>query len=235
MKLAAMKPAMKRGCAAVMTMALLLSGCVEPSGQRANDGSTPPAAREATVPDETRAEPAAAEDAGDAGDHTVAGVPQAAPDAGSGDGATAQDATDAVADGAGTQAEAGNSDADVDLAIDTALGDHEAYRDVFDRLQQGIAAADRAAVASLVVYPLEVKIDGKRKKIRNAGEFVASWDKIVTPEIVQVVSRQRYRDLFVNWQGAMLGDGQVWINGICRDSACKKVDVGVTAFQAGPQ
>lgn len=150
-------------------------------------------------------------------------------------GAAALEATDVAADGAGIQTDAGNSDADVDLAIDNALGNHETYRDVFDRFQQAVISDDKAGVASLVVYPLEVEIDGERHEIRDANEFVASWDRIVTPEIVQVVSNQRYRDLFVNWQGVMLGDGQVWINGVCRDDGCEEVDVGVTALQKGPQ
>lgn len=225
--------AMKKSCAAATMAVLMLSGCVGPSDQQANDGSSPPPpAAQATAPVEAGADAAAA---GAAGDGAVSGVPQTDPDAGTSGAAAAPDATGIAADGTGTGADAGNSDADVDLAIDTALGDHKTYRDVFDRLQQGIAADDKPAVAALVVYPLEVRIDGKQRKIRNADQFVASWDGIVTPEIVRVVSKQRYRDLFVNWQGVMLGDGQVWINGICRDNACKKVDVGVTAFQGAPQ
>ena len=156
------------------------------------------------------------------------------------DTAAATDAPVAATDGqAGidqeAQADGRNSEADVDRSIDDLLGDHTAYRDVFDRLKQALAAGDKAAVAALVTYPLDTRVDGKPRTISNAGEFVAAWDGIITPGIVQVVSRQEYRDLFVNAKGVRRGDGQVWINGTCRDNACKSVEVGVSAIQEGPQ
>ena len=128
-----------------------------------------------------------------------------------------------------------NTDADVDLALDNLHGNHKPFRDAFDRLKRGIAAGDKAAVAALVVYPLEVTIDGKKRKIGNASQFIDSWDKIVTADVVQAVAKQEYRDAFVNWQGLMVGEGEVWIGDVCRDNECKKVDVGVTAFQGAMQ
>ena len=124
--------------------------------------------------------------------------------------------------------------ADVDRSIGALLGDPQAFRDVFDRLQRGVASGDKAGVAALVAYPLNVAIGGKRRRIANAAEFVASWDGIITPEVARVIASQRYQDLFVNAQGAMLGNGQVWLSGVCRDPACARSDVRVTAIQQGP-
>ena len=192
---------------------LALSGCT--------DRSSPPEA-EAPV---TQAAPAT--------DTPATGTPASADPgpAATADAAAAPSA--AAADPAATDppAEARNTDADVDQAIDTLLGDHKRYRDVFDRLKQGVASGDKAAVAALVNYPLEVTIEGKKRKIGKASEFVDAWDGMFTADVVQAVAKQEYRDVFVNWQGLMVGDGQVWINGICKDKECKKVDVGVTAVQ----
>ncbi len=217
---------MEKGCGCVLAM-MLLVGCTDHTGRTAAGVSASATDAQSSV---------GAETASDVPTEGAQATEQQVAMDGAGSGNTVADEPVAKdGDVPAAQADGGNEDADVDLAIDNLLGDHETYRGVFDRLQQGILSNDKVAVASLVNYPLEVQIDGKKHKVRNANEFVSSWDRIVTPEIVEVVSKQRYRDLFVNWQGVMLGDGQVWINGICRDNACKKVDVGVVTFQKAVQ
>jgi len=123
----------------------------------------------------------------------------------------------------------------VEASISQLLGDPAAFRSVFDQLKAGIAAGDRAAVAALVDYPLEVTIDGQVRRIADATEFVASWDSVITPDIERVVAEQQFEKVFVNWQGVSIGDGQVWINGVCEDDACADPPIRVTAIQTGPQ
>lgn len=149
----------------------------------------------------------------------------------------------AATNGAATVAMDGSGDAVADAAdlagvessIKELLGDPATFRDVFNRLQAGVAAGDKAAVAALVDYPLGVTFNGKPHKVANAAGFVADWDRIMTPEITRVISNQQYDQVFVNFQGVMLGDGQVWINAVCRTDDCATSDVRVTALQGGPQ
>lgn len=124
--------------------------------------------------------------------------------------------------------------AELEQRIDDVLGEHEAYREAFDQLQGRMAAGDKAGVAELVDYPVGVSVNGTSTKVRTADEFIANYDAIVTPEIRQVVAAQRFSELLVNaTNGVMFGDGQVWINGVCRDVACAVSDVRVTAIQSG--
>jgi len=203
------------GCALAAVVVLALAGCA--------DRSSPPAA---ATPADQAVPPAESANTGDDGSASADPAPEPATTA-----AVAPDVGEQAGDGTEEQAAGRNTDADVDLALDTLHNDHKPFRDVFDRLKQGVAAGDKAAVAALVVYPLEVTIDGRKRKIGNAAQFVDSWDRIVTPDIAQAIARQEYRDAFVNWQGLMVGDGQVWIGDVCRDKDCKKVDVGVSTFQ----
>ncbi|RJG43582.1 hypothetical protein [Mesorhizobium sp. DCY119] len=119
-------------------------------------------------------------------------------------------------------------------AIDEALGNHAQYETVIKALQQGVKGKDAKAVAALVNYPISVKISGKDTEIKSEKDFVTHYDAIFTPKIAKVVEDQKYEDLFVNYQGIMFGDGQVWINGICKDSACKAVDAKIVTIQDGP-
>ena len=119
----------------------------------------------------------------------------------------------------------------VNQAIDEALGDHVRYEAVIRQLQQAVAANDAAAVAALVDYPFATVRDGQSLKITDAEAFVRDYDRIMTPPIAEAIKRQRYSELMVNYKGVMFGNGEAWVNGICKDDACKEVDVRVVALQ----
>jgi len=123
---------------------------------------------------------------------------------------------------------------DVDKSIDANLGDHTQYQALFTSLQKSVAAHDAAAVAALVRYPITIKIKGHATTIRTPQQFIASYDQIFTPAITKAVTGQKYADLFVNYKGIMFGNGQVWLNGICKDpkdTSCKVFTAKVVTIQ----
>jgi hypothetical protein len=61
--------------------------------------------------------------------------------------------------------------------------------------------------------------------------FVEHYDGIVTEEVKAAVVGQEYEDLFVSADGVMFGDGQMWLNGICKDDACAEFDVRIITIQ----
>ncbi|WP_334177315.1 hypothetical protein [Pseudoxanthomonas sp.] len=119
----------------------------------------------------------------------------------------------------------------VNQTIDDVLGDHARYEAVIRQLQQAVAANDAAAVAALVNYPFATVRDGQPLKIADADAFVREYDRIMTPAIADAIKRQKYSQLMVNYKGVMFGNGEAWVNGICKDDACKDVDVRVVALQ----
>ncbi|CAN4278058.1 hypothetical protein LJR125_000919 [Pseudoxanthomonas sp. LjRoot125] len=121
----------------------------------------------------------------------------------------------------------------VNQSIDEVLGDHVRYETVIRRLQQSVAARDAAAVAALVDYPFTTVRDGEPLRVADAEAFVRDYDRIVTPGIADAITKQKYSQLMVNYKGVMFGNGEAWVNGICRDNACKDVDVRVVALQPG--
>lgn len=128
-------------------------------------------------------------------------------------------------------AEVVDDPAAVNQAIDEVLGDHVRYETVIRQLQQSVAARDAAAVAALVDYPFATVRDGEPLKVADAEAFVREYDRIVTPAIADAITKQKYSQLMVNYKGVMFGNGEAWVNGICRDNACKEVDVRVVALQ----
>ena len=119
----------------------------------------------------------------------------------------------------------------VNQAIDEVLGDHVRYEAVIRQLQRAVAANDTAAVAALVNYHFVTVRDGESLRVADAEAFVREYDRIMTPPIAEAIKRQKYSQLMVNYKGVMFGNGEAWVNGICKDDACKDVDVRVVALQ----
>ena len=120
----------------------------------------------------------------------------------------------------------------IDQSIATNVGDPAKFREVMTAFQQDVQAHDASAVASLVSYPIDINPHTKQVlHIRTSADFIAQYDSIITPHIADVVSKQKYEDLFVNYQGAMFGSGEVWIAGICKDKTCKQTDIKIRTIQ----
>jgi hypothetical protein len=120
--------------------------------------------------------------------------------------------------------------AEVNSYLDSEAGGHKPYEEFFTRLKTAVADGDKETVASMVDYPFHARIKGKAVKIRDQKHFVADYDQVITSKVKDAVAKQTYATLFANWQGVMIGDGEVWFNGICSDDSCKQQTVKITAI-----
>jgi hypothetical protein len=116
-------------------------------------------------------------------------------------------------------------------SIDTLIGDHSKVQRLVTDLQQAVAKHDRTAVAALVHYPIKINPGDHPASIRTPQAFIAAYDTIITPAIAAVIQNQKYEDLFVNYQGAMFGDGEVWIMEFCPDKSCKQPEIKIATIQ----
>ena len=106
--------------------------------------------------------------------------------------------------------------------LDQVFGEHESFGDVFDILYAAVEARDAATVASLAKYPLRVFTNGEEYEIDSETTFIENYDTIITPSIADVIVSQDFALLFVNQDGVMYGDGDVWVSPICIDDACER-------------
>jgi len=120
---------------------------------------------------------------------------------------------------------------DVDKSINDLLGDPAAFHDAFVAIQQAVEGDDPDALAEWVQFPINVRIGDAVRTLKNADDFDAAYPDVFTPEIKSAITDQRYEDLHVTYQGAMFGDGQLWISGICKSDACDDVDVRIITIQ----
>jgi hypothetical protein len=119
----------------------------------------------------------------------------------------------------------------LDKSIDLSVGDHVKVHNLLTELQQAVAKHNAPAVAALVHYPIKVNPGKHPFTIKNEKSFIKDYDGIITADIAAAIFKQKYENLFVNSQGAMIGDGEVWITGFCRDKSCKQSDIKIGAIQ----
>ncbi len=120
---------------------------------------------------------------------------------------------------------------DLNKSIDLSVGDHVKVQQLLTHLQQSVASHNAAAVAALVHYPIKVNPGKKPFTVKNEKAFIKNYDGIITHDIQDAILKQKYENLFVNSQGAMIGGGEVWITGFCRDKTCKQSDIKIGTIQ----
>lgn len=122
---------------------------------------------------------------------------------------------------------------EVNKTIGEVLGEPAVYEKAILAFQQAVAQKDAATVASMIQFPFKTHVENRPATIRDNAEFIAKYGQIVTPQMAEAITQQRYSDLFVNQKGVMFGSGQAWLNGVCKDDKCEAFDVRVVALQPG--
>lgn len=126
-----------------------------------------------------------------------------------------------------------SDEASVDQQIESLLGDAADYKELFYAFKVALEEGKSDIVVSLVNYPLTANIDGEQATYASEQELLDAYDSVFTETIVEAVSNQEYGDLFVNSEGVMIGNGEVWISGICDDSACTSAPPRIAVIQSG--
>lgn len=76
---------------------------------------------------------------------------------------------------------------------------------IFIKDLQYMAANDnKEEISKLIRYPLN-------STIKTKSDFLASYNKIITPEIKDDLAKANLKQLFRNYKGVMIGDGAIWI------------------------
>ncbi|REE85143.1 hypothetical protein A8990_11361 [Paenibacillus taihuensis] len=97
---------------------------------------------------------------------------------------------------------------------------------VFNKVQKAIADGDQAEVANNILYPLRVNSKDGSELIQTRHDFVEHYDEIITEGVKKAIANQSVDKLFVNYQGVMVGNGDIWFGG----SADENQVIGIIAI-----
>lgn len=127
---------------------------------------------------------------------------------------------------------AGQSVEDVNARMELIFGASGPFLAAFNAITSAVAERNAAALAPWVEYPLHIAYGDQELVVENADDFVQYYDEIVTEDVMEAVQNQTYASLFVNEDGVMFGNGEMWMTAICRDQACSWTDVRIIAIRS---
>ena len=84
-------------------------------------------------------------------------------------------------------------------------------QEFLDKLKTDSRAGNQSALSNRIHFPLRTNIDGSFVFIQNECDFLFHADHIFNSGVRSVIEEQSFDDLFCNYQGIMLGNGEVWI------------------------
>lgn len=94
------------------------------------------------------------------------------------------------------------------------IEDTQDARDFLARLKSAASSGDRQNLAAMIRYPLTIYADGQEgATYRDAAELLEDFAIVFTPAVMSAIEGAEYQALFVNDQGAMIGDGEIWFDG----------------------
>ncbi|KWX72629.1 hypothetical protein AMQ84_25540 [Paenibacillus riograndensis] len=91
------------------------------------------------------------------------------------------------------------------------INDPAEFTAYFAKLQKAVEGNKPAEVADLIAYPLNLNKDNKKYVFYNKNEFIKKYDRVFTSRVRENLLAQKADKVFVNYQGIMVGDGDLWI------------------------
>jgi hypothetical protein len=84
----------------------------------------------------------------------------------------------------------------------------------FEQIRNSILTDDIDWLAKSVAYPIVLRPAGNEIAVRNKHDLKKRSKLILNEHLKSVVRTQSPDTLFKNWQGVMIGDGEIWYSKI---------------------
>ncbi len=84
------------------------------------------------------------------------------------------------------------------------------FEELFNEVKKLVSEDDKVKVSEYIIYPLRVNRDKSSTQIKTPDEFIKNYDNIFTKEVKEALLNQKVKDTFVNYQGVMVGNGEIW-------------------------
>jgi len=80
-----------------------------------------------------------------------------------------------------------------------------------ENLKTLVSQDKKEDIAQLLRFPLKINIAAHRITLRSKVDFLKHYDQAFNSKVREALAKQDSSNLFSNWQGAMIGNGEIWI------------------------
>ena len=84
----------------------------------------------------------------------------------------------------------------------------------FKQVQKAVLAEDWEWLSTSIAYPIEVQLKKGTVRLKTKEELKKSARLIFDEGLKKVVQDQSEATLFKNWQGVMIGQGEIWFSDV---------------------
>lgn len=112
------------------------------------------------------------------------------------------------------------------------FGDAQPFIEAFETIQAAVAEGDGPTLAEYIPYGTPIRVDGAEVVLESEYDLYERYDELITPAIAEAVAAQSFDTLFVNADGVMFGNGEMWLSGICSDESCESFEVKIIALNS---
>lgn len=97
--------------------------------------------------------------------------------------------------------------------VESGFRDPVEVKEVLAFLKDAAEQKNFAAISERVHFPITLYDDGKSVQVfADAAEVLMEPRTVFSDRVLLTLKQARYADLFVRDQGAMIGDGEVWLS-----------------------
>jgi hypothetical protein len=82
----------------------------------------------------------------------------------------------------------------------------------FEQIRNAILKDDIDWLANSITYPIVLRPNGRKIAVSNKRDLKKRAKLILNEHLKSLVSTQYPDTLFKNWQGVMIGDGEIWFS-----------------------
>jgi len=118
---------------------------------------------------------------------------------------------------------AGGASGQSSPAFDVAGTDAPRVTAFLKSLQSAVSLGNRTKVATLVLFPLKVWLDGEETTVRNESEFQARYSRIFDADVKRAIAEAKVDTLVASQQGVMLDNGRVWFRPLAEHKHAMKI------------
>ena len=91
------------------------------------------------------------------------------------------------------------------------FGTTDEVENFMKKTKNSVLTLDSVWLSKNICYPIAVTIQNQEIKIYNENEFLKNFNEIIDSEFRDRIQNLTPVNLFSNYQGAMLGNGEIWI------------------------
>ncbi|NRG16285.1 peptidoglycan-binding protein [Rhizobiales bacterium] len=96
----------------------------------------------------------------------------------------------------------------------------------FRRLRAAFRVGDVGLLNWAVAYPVNLIDGGSRRALKNRADLEAAGTDVLNMALREIVLKQTFAEMFVRDQGAMFGNGELWMTPACEEGACQRLGLG---------